>query len=120
MAIIFCHVPAGTSSKVYRHFGQEYHCKYFGTVLKSPPPFCDDKLPSFDLSRITTGVSLYYSPNDPFTVLNDAPILIDNLSYADLEYTEIPQFNHIDFVWSKNAAVFIYKPLLSRTALFAQ
>lgn len=47
-------------------------------------------------------------------------LFINNLANDDFEHTEISEFNHIDFVWGKNAAAYVYKPLILRAALFAR
>lgn len=88
-------------------------------MLKSPPPFCDKTLPSFDLRQVTTPMSFFYSLTDPHTALVDVHTFFDSVGNTDdLVHTEIPEFNHIDFVWGKNAAAFVYKPLIMRAALF--
>lgn len=101
------------------HFGQEYHCKYFGRLMQSSSPHCNTTLLWFDLSRITTAVTLFYSLTDPHTAYVDIETLIANLKNAnDLAYHQITEFNHIDFIWGKNAVASVYNALISRAASF--
>lgn len=100
------------------HFGQELHCGYFGEAMEVPPPMCQQPLPSFNLSAITTTLSLFYSPTDPHTHPVDIELLQRSLSHAALTTHVIHTYNHLDFVWGKNAAVDIYDVLIARAAQF--
>lgn len=80
-----------------------------------PPPKCPQPAPSFNLNLITTAISLYYSPTDPHTSQIDMDTLQSKLSQANLVTKEIYGYNHMDFVWGKNAAAEVYDPLTART-----
>lgn len=84
-----------------------------------PPPKCADQLPRFNLSLITTNAFLFYSPTDPHTNEVDVAALQKGLLNANLITKKVPQFNHIDFIWGKNAGLFVYKPLIARATNFA-
>lgn len=87
--------------------------------MKSPAPNCDKQLPSFDLSSVTNALSLYYSYNDPHCGPLDIEQLLENLKNAQIKHQERSQFNHIDFIWGKNAKDEVYVPLIQRAATFA-
>ena len=112
------HFPAGSSSKQFWHYGQEIHCNYFGKVMEVPPPICQCPLPSFDLCKVTTALSLFYSPTDVDTAPIDIERLQKSLSNADLATKKIHKYNHMDFTWGKNAAVDVYDPLIARAEKF--
>lgn len=81
-----------------------------------PPPICQYPLPSFNLSSITTPISLFYSPTDPHTHPIDIEFLQRSLSHAIVTTKEVYHYNHLDFVWGKNAAVDVYDVLIANAA----
>lgn len=92
-------------------------------MTESSIPICNQTFSSFDLSRVTTAISLFFSRTDPHSGNLGNPInfqvLIKHLKNANLQYIERPEFNHIDFVWGKNADVKVYDPIIARAATFA-
>lgn len=113
------HFPAGASSKQLWHFGQEIHCNYFGAAMNLPHPFCQQPLPRFNLSPITTSLSLFYSSGDPHTHQIDIESLQRSLPNAKLVTTEIYNYNHMDFLWGISAETLVYDPLIARADQFA-
>lgn len=116
--VYFCHFPAGCSSKQLWHFGQEMHCKYFGEAADVKPPGCPKPAPSFDLSKITTALSMFYSPTDPHTHPLDVEMFQKSALNANLVTKELDEFSHLDYVWGKRAAEEVYDPMIERATQF--
>lgn len=116
--VYFCHFPAGCSSKQFWHFGQELHCNYFGESVDMKPPGCPKPSPSFNLSSITTALSVFYSPTDPHTHPIDVDMFQKSVPNAQLALIELKEFSHLDFVWGKRAVVDVYNPMIARAAEF--
>lgn len=69
--------------------------------------FCPPNPPLYDLSQVTVPVSLHVSYNDPHTCVQDVATLISKLkNFIGLQVRN--DFNHIDFIWGKNAHFSVY------------
>lgn len=66
----------------------------------------------FDLSRITTPLSLHYSTADRLADATDVEILIPKLKSVIFIQRIDDKFNHIDFVWGMNTAKLVYSEIL--------
>lgn len=118
LPVILGHTPAGASAKTIVHYAQEIHqsgkfqqfdygytdnLKAYGT----PTP------PEYNLTKITLPISLLSSNNDwlagDVDVTNLA-VKITNL----VEHYIVPmrEFNHLDFLWAKDAPTLVYEKLL--------
>lgn len=108
LPIYFCRFPAGCSVNQLVHFGQEFERKYYGPMMP-----CNDFLcatpPNFPLERVNSSALLFYSPTDPHTPRVNIQTLQDHLPNAPLKIRVVPEFNHIDFIWGKNAWNLVYK-----------
>ncbi|XP_031626275.1 lipase 3-like [Contarinia nasturtii] len=105
-----CHGPSGASFNQILHYGSEISYDYFGKYMR------DSKVPSdFDLSKIRVPISLHYSPNDKLSNSADVEKLIPKLnnSLALTQVVNQTEFNHIDFIWGKDAAKLVYSVILS-------
>lgn len=115
MPSLVCHLPNGASSKQVMHFGQEIKFNYFGKYMKG------SKIPrNFDLSKVTTPLTLHYSPSDRFTNSRDIERLISEL-YHVVYVQEIndKDFNHMDFVWSVFSASKVYSKIINFFELYS-
>lgn len=90
------------------HFAQEVKYGYFGNYKEG------SKIPpNFDLSRITTPLTLHYSPTDSFTNPKDVKRLISELrSLVYVQELTGKHFAHMDFLWGIHAADNIYSKVL--------
>lgn len=71
--------------------------------------------PDFPLHRITAPVSLHYSTVDRMATTLDVKKLITKLTGTrNLHVQEIDsgEFNHIDFMWGRNAASVVYSDII--------
>lgn len=94
------------------------HCKYFGEAADIKPPGCPKPAPSFDLSKITTALSMFYSPTDPHTHPLDVEMFQKSALNANLVTKELDEFSHLDYVWGKRAAEEVYDPMIERATQF--
>lgn len=104
-----CHVPSGSSIKQLLHYGQEIRSGSFAKYTKS------FRRPSdFQLSKITTPLTLHYSTADKLADATDVTRLISKLknSMVYVQPIDEPKFNHIDFVWGIKSASLIYSKIL--------
>lgn len=107
MPSFFCHVPSGGSINQLIHYSQELKHGFFGKYME------DDKVPSdFELSRITTPLTLHYSPTDRFTNVADVERLMPKLNNSLIYVQKIDGFNHIDFVTGIHAAPIIFSEII--------
>ncbi|XP_055325866.1 lipase 3-like [Sitodiplosis mosellana] len=102
---LICHTPSGASINQFLHYGLEIRYGYFGKYMEGM------EVPSdFELWRITTPISLHFSPADKLATWHDVQRLIPQLSNS-LAYTQIineKDFNHVDFIWGIDSASLIY------------
>ncbi|XP_012231415.1 lipase 3 [Linepithema humile] len=114
---ILSHDPAGTSTKTMIHFLQEirsgkfrqydYGRKKNMQIYKAPQP------PDYNLSNITTPIALFYADNDWLNNVIDVKRLYNSLTNVlDTYRVSFPKFNHIDFLWAKDAPTLVYDRLL--------
>lgn len=69
--------------------------------------------PKYDLEKVTAPVALFYSKNDLLDSERDVMRLYQTLKNPiGVFKAEDESYNHLDFVWGKNAATLIYKKLL--------
>lgn len=106
---LICHTPSGSSINQIFHFGLEIRYGYFGKYMEG------SEVPSdFDLSRITTPISLHFSSADKMVNPLDVQRLIPKLknSLAFVQNIREKEINHIDFIWGIDAASLIYSQIL--------
>lgn len=85
---------------------------FFGPKMKSN----DTEIPSdYPLHQITAPVSLHFSTVDTMANSTDVKKLITKLTGSNnLHIQEINtgKFNHLDFMWGKNAAQIVYADII--------
>ncbi|CAH1395540.1 unnamed protein product [Nezara viridula] len=115
--IITTYTPAGASTKQLVHFGQlanngqrflQYNYGWYKNMIhyRQPTP------PPYDLSLVTTPITLHYSHNDWVSGVNDVQKLYSSLPNAEGKLVPFYYFNHLDFMWAKDAWKLLYKPML--------
>lgn len=106
---LICHVPSGASINQFYHYGLEMRYGYFGKYMEGA------KIPNnFELWRITTPISLHFSPADRVATWQNVQKLIPQLNNS-LAYKQIingRDFNHIDFIWGIDSALLIYPKIM--------
>lgn len=110
LPVYLSHFPAGCSSNQLIHFGQELVRQYFGPMMDVN----DIEPPSdFPLQNINIPIAVFYSPTDPHTDPEDINMLQASLTNVKgLHIEQVPEFDHIDFVWGINAWDLVYRKII--------
>ncbi|KAJ3659191.1 hypothetical protein Zmor_010893 [Zophobas morio] len=113
----FNHIPGGTSLKILNHAADlvlgnfrkynyiEDNYKYYGRLTP----------PVYDIKKMQVPVYIYYSTQDWATTELDALNLWQQLPKAaqlGIRRIDLPAFNHLDFVYSRNAKNIVYDELV--------
>ncbi|KAJ9575526.1 hypothetical protein L9F63_007596 [Diploptera punctata] len=114
LPVILGHNPAGTSTKTIIHYAQEIHSgkfQHFDEGTKDD--YMNEEPQVYDLSKISVPIDLHYADNDWLASPIDVMHLANKLS-NEVGLNKIPfeKFNHVDFIWAKNAYVLAYKKVL--------
>lgn len=106
---LLCHVPSGASFKQFLHYSQEVKYGFFGKYMNS------SQIPAnFELWRITTPLILHSSLVDTLATPVDVNRLVTELTNSQTCVQTIKtKFNHLDFLWSINAASLVYAKIIS-------
>jgi len=116
LKIYLSHTPAGTSVKDILHFSQlvksdkfqMYDYGWNGNMHKYLQPFP----PEYNLHDVNVPVSLFVGENDWLATEQDISSHLRR-ELPDLVYDEnIPSWNHMDFVWGKQAKTVLYPNVL--------
>ncbi|XP_057669458.1 lipase 3-like [Diorhabda carinulata] len=117
MPIIFGHYPAGESTRQVLHYCQEYNSGKFAQydfgLIKNMATYKRISPPEYDLSQISTPISIIYSSNDWLSATIDVEKLAKMLPNLKLDYlVPIPTWSHLDFVFGNDAPSVIYTKVL--------
>lgn len=77
--------------------------------------FLHPKPGNFTLKNVSTAVLLFYSPTDPHTNPLDIETLQSHMPNK-IDVRVVPQFDHIDFIWSMTACKIVYPQILDFVA----
>lgn len=108
------HVPAGASVEQLLHYGQEIHsgrfCQYdFGPIV-NVAIYNSTIPPSYDVTKITAPLYLFYSKVDDITVFEDTEKLRNQLvNVIDTVVIDDPEWLHDDFILSTEARYEVYE-----------
>lgn len=115
------HIPAGTSCKNIRHYIQQifhadtltmYDYGFGGNIRK----YGQINPPQYNLGRITLNksISLIYGQSDFLSVLGDIDRLKGQLNVQLADDYLIPDhlWNHLDFIWGKDAGKFVNRKVI--------
>ncbi|KAL6264531.1 hypothetical protein P5V15_004638 [Pogonomyrmex californicus] len=117
LPVILSHDPAGASTKTLVHYGQEVTSGKFRRYDYGPETnlviYNATEPPDYDLTKIKVPIALFYSDNDWLSNRLDVKKLNSLLPYVlDLYRVPFSKFNHLDFIWGKDAPKIVYRRLL--------
>ncbi|KYN36038.1 Lipase 3 [Trachymyrmex septentrionalis] len=124
LPMILSHDPAGASIKTLVHFGQEIESGKFRQFdygrEKNLLIYNATEPPDYNLTNIKVPIGLFYADNDWLADSLDVKKLYNSLlpNIFDLYRVPLPKFNHLDFLWGKDAPKLVYKELLNDLQLF--
>jgi len=111
------HEPGGTSTRTVWHYAQEINsgkfCKFdYDSMFQNWLVYRSFSPPEYDLKKVDIPVALIWSDNDWLADPTDVKFIIDNLPKLVMSM-RVPfhKFNHVDFLWGKDAYKWIYRPI---------
>lgn len=125
LPVIIGHTPAGTSARTLLHFAQgvtsqrfcqfDYESKEANMEMYGVP-----SPPDYSLGMVTCPVLLYWGENDWLAHPKDVAELADKLPNL-VASVRVPydSWNHLDFLWGKDADQLLYTPAMQMMAEFS-
>lgn len=112
---VYVHHAAGASTKDMIHFAQVYRAQNFQMFDHGPEGnmqrYNQTTPPSYDVSKVNVPVLAFTAPEDWLADPRDTAPLLAKL--PDLRYViDVRGWNHVDFVWGKDAAHYCYHPMV--------
>jgi len=122
---IMHHTPAGASTHTILQYAQEVTSDQFegynwGSDLDNFHHHGAGGVPTYDLKAVTTPLAVYWGQNDWLAAPTDVLRTISqlpNIVNGMLLMIEYPKWNHLDFLWAKDADKWVYEPLLEYMAV---
>ncbi|XP_029671560.1 lipase 3-like [Formica exsecta] len=118
LPVILSHDPAGSSTKTLLHYLQALQTNKFRQYdygrKKNLLMYNSAEPPDYDLTNITVPIALFYGANDWLVNVSEMQKLSRLLpNVVDMYKVPWPKFNHVDFVWAKDAPKLVYKRILN-------
>nr|XP_012231416.1 PREDICTED: lipase 3-like [Linepithema humile] len=117
LPMILAHLPSGTSIKTVLHYIQEVNSGKFQAYdygrQKNMQIYNMTVPPDYDLSRITVPIALIHGDNDWIVNEKDVNKLRGLLTNIVDDYrVPFSKFNHVDYLWAKDAPTLVYEKVL--------
>ncbi|KAF5285059.1 hypothetical protein FQR65_LT02372 [Abscondita terminalis] len=118
LPLVLGHSPAGTSIKTVIHYTQEIH--YHGNFMQfdygkngNMVQYGNWTPPDYEINNINVPTYFMYADNDWVANEYDVKKLVNGVNNSIGVY-RIPYklFNHLDFIWAKDAPKLVYKKLI--------
>lgn len=108
--------PAGSSTSQIIHYLQEHKTGYFRRFdygkFKNKRVYSQKQPTNYQVENIVADTYFYYGTNDNFADVSDVLKMSLKIKNLKLYYqVPIPQWNHLDFLWSTNVKELINDPV---------
>ncbi|KAK1137188.1 hypothetical protein K0M31_001712 [Melipona bicolor] len=118
LPLILGHFPAGSSAKQIIHYGQNVLSGSFRKFDHGPTKnlkiYGSTQPPKYDLEKVKTPITIFYSENDFLTDPTDITKLTDKLpNVTEIRKIEYLKFNHVDYLWGRDARMLLYNAVLT-------
>ncbi|XP_043791676.1 lipase 3-like [Apis laboriosa] len=118
LPLILGHFPAGASAKQIIHYSQSILSgsfrKFNYGATENLKIYGSTQPPKYDLEKVKTPIVIFYSENDFLTDPTDVKKLIDRLpNIIEIKKIEYAKFNHIDYLWGRDARTLLYDTVLT-------
>ncbi|RZF49223.1 hypothetical protein LSTR_LSTR010953 [Laodelphax striatellus] len=116
-------LPTGTSPKTLQHLGQMSKsgrfCKFDYGPKENMRKYGTKSPPDYKLDSVTGPVALYYGKGDILIDVQDVAEVTEKLPNLVRNFTVAnDKFNHMDFLWAKNAKQLVYDDMLKLMKLY--
>lgn len=124
--VVFAHTPAGTSIKTIVHYAQEIHDDGLFRMFdyganENQIRYGQATPPQYPLENISTPVTLIYADNDWLAGPEDVALLHRRLRNSQgMVRVPFATFNHLDFLWGRDAKTLVYDDLIRRIEGYRQ
>ncbi|KAJ0182198.1 hypothetical protein K1T71_001567 [Dendrolimus kikuchii] len=107
LPVLFSHFPCGSSTKQIIHYAQlvESHAfrQYDNGKAGNKIKYGTEEPPSYDVSKITVPVAIFYSDNDWLSNFTDVKTLIDQMpNIVEVYNVPFKSFSHLDYLWARD------------------
>ncbi|XP_072396595.1 lipase 3-like [Diabrotica undecimpunctata] len=122
--LIYAHYPAGASTKQVLHYAQEVESGHFRKYdfgpIKNRYYYNGSEIPpDYNLSKISAPIHLIYSSNDWLSSETDVNKLHGELKSVKEKYwVPLPTWNHMDYLFGKDAPKLVYAKILNILAKY--
>ncbi|XP_055857369.1 lipase 1-like [Episyrphus balteatus] len=110
--MVLGHLPAGIAMKQVTHYLQLIKSdkfRQYDYVEENKKIYCQNEPPDYDLKKVTVPIAMHYSLNDYLSEPVDVVRLKELLpNVIDFHKMEIPQWNHMDFLYAFDARKLLY------------
>ncbi|XP_076665763.1 lipase 3 isoform X2 [Andrena cerasifolii] len=117
LPLILGHFPAGSSAKQMIHYSQSIISgsfrKFDYGATENLKIYGSTQPPKYDLEKVKTPIVMFYSENDFLTDPADVKKLVARLpNVIETRKIEYSKFNHIDYLWGRDARTLLYNAVL--------
>jgi len=117
LPVIMKQMNAGASTKTIVHFGQLMQDSTFAMFdyhSANMNHYHQTTAPAYHLSYVRTPVLLKYGKNDILADVKDVDQMLVEMNSTTVINSEVtdPKFNHLDFLWGKEAVKLVYNDVI--------
>jgi len=118
MSVYVSHVPDGTSVKNMIHFAQGVQSNIFAAYNYSTPAenmkhYNQSTAPEYTIKPMKVPTAVFSGGNDYLADPTDVEYIFSQIQNETLVYKKyIPDYNHVDFIWAKDANEQIYNDVV--------